>query len=51
MAWENQNIGIMDNDGFNIPLKLNESFVGECVTLSDEDLDDDEIEDKWAVER
>ena len=51
MAWENQNIGIMDNDGFNITLKLNESFVGECVTLSDEDLDDDEIEDKWAVER
>ena len=26
MAWENQNIGIMDNEGFNIPLKLNESF-------------------------
>lgn len=53
MAWENQNIGIMDNDGFNIPLKLNEGFVGECVTLTDEDLDDDdeEIEDKWAVER
>ena len=51
MAWENQNIGIMDSNGFNIPLKLNESFVGECVTLTDEDLDDEEIEDKWAVER
>ena len=51
MAWENQNIGILDGSGFNIPLKLNAGFVGECVTLTEEDLEDEEIEDKWAVER
>ena len=51
MAWENQNIGSLDGSGFNIPLKLNAGFVGECVTLTEEDLEDEEIEDKWAVER
>lgn len=51
MAWENQNIGILDGSGFNIPLQLNAGFVGECVTLTEEDLEDEEIEDKWAIER
>ncbi len=51
MAWENQNIGILEGSGFTIPLKINAGFVGECVTLTEEDLDDGPIEDKWAVER
>lgn len=51
MAWENQNIGIVDVNGFTMPLNINENFVGECITLSDEDLEDaDAITDKFAME-
>ena len=52
MAWQDQNLGFMDNDGFTVPLRLNENFVGECITLSDDDLeeDDEDIEDKFALE-
>ena len=39
MAWENQNIGILDSYGFHVPLKFNENFVGECITLTEADLD------------
>ena len=39
MAWENQNIGILDKDGFQVPLKFNENFLGECITLTEHDLD------------
>jgi len=39
MSWGNKNIGILSNDGFEVPLKMNENLVGECLVLSDEDLD------------
>lgn len=38
MTWENQNIGILTPEGFNIELNANKNYVGECVTLSDNDL-------------
>lgn len=38
MTWENQNIGILTPEGFNIDLNINKNYVGECVTLSDSDL-------------
>lgn len=52
MAWENQNLGMLTPQGFVVPIQMNENFVGECITLSEEDLEDDEdeIEDKWALE-
>ena len=39
MAWENHNIGILDNNGFQVPLKINENFLGECITLTKADLE------------
>ena len=49
MAWQNQNLGILDETGFRVPLEVNENFVGECITLSDEDLEEEDvIEDKYA---
>lgn len=49
MAWENQNLGWLDADGFTVPLSMNENFLGECITLTDEDLqEDDEIEVIYA---
>lgn len=50
MAWENQNLGFLNSDGFVVPLNMNENFIGECITLSEDDLTDDvEIEDKFAL--
>lgn len=40
MAWVCQNIGILINDGFNIPLEMNENFIGETIILRDSDLED-----------
>ena len=49
MAWENQNLGWLNADGFTVPLNINENFLGECITLTDEDLlDDEEIEVIYA---
>lgn len=52
MAWENQNLGLLNENGFKVPLEMNENFLGECITLSEADLDEDDdvIEDKYAVE-
>jgi len=49
MAWENQNLGWLNADGFTVPLEVNENFLGECITLTDEDLlDEEEIEVIYA---
>lgn len=52
MAWQDQNLGIINENGFLVELSLNENFVGECITLSEADLEDeaDTIEDKFALE-
>lgn len=38
ITWQNQNIGILTPQGYQIPLQLNERFIGECTTYSEEDL-------------
>ena len=49
MVWENQNLGWLDADGYTVPLNINENFLGECITLTDEDLlEDEEIETIYA---
>lgn len=47
MAWQDQNFGILDAEGFTMPLDFNENVVGECVTFTEDDLDD-EIEDFYS---
>ena len=51
MAWENQNLGFLNGNGFTVPLNLNENFIGECITLSEDDLNDEDvtIEDKVVL--
>lgn len=51
MAWENQNLGFLSNQGFTVSLNINENFIGECITLSEEDLNANivEIEDKYIL--
>lgn len=41
MTWQDQNIGILDKNGFNIDLTINENFLGQCITLKERDLDFD----------
>ena len=49
MAWENQNMGWLNGDGFTVPLNINENFLGDCITLTDEDLlDGEEMETIYA---
>jgi len=53
MSWENQMLGILDENGFTQELQMKENVVGECITLTDEDLADldaMEIKDKIAIE-
>lgn len=53
MDWENQNLGIVSDDGFKVELNFDTDFMSECTTLSDEilaDNDDEEIEDLIAIE-
>lgn len=44
MAWENQNLGFLTEDGFAVPINMNENFIGECITLSEDDLKDEDAE-------
>ena len=41
MAWENKNLGLLDRDGFRVPLEDNGNILGECIILTDEDLLED----------
>lgn len=41
MAWQNQNLGIMDENGFTVPIQVDAEFLGTCVTLTDEDLEEE----------
>lgn len=51
MAWEAQTFGIVDENGFTVPLKYNENFIGECITLTEDDLEEEEaIEIIYAVD-
>ncbi len=40
ITWQNQNIGILSPEGYNIPLHMNQNYVGEAITLTDEDIED-----------
>ena len=44
MAWENKNLGLLDREGFRVPLEVNGNILGECIILSDEDLLEDELD-------
>ena len=38
MSWISQNLGVLDDNGFNIQLDINENFIGECLILKDSHL-------------
>lgn len=38
MGWVTQNLGFLTKEGFQVPLKLNKNFLGECITLTECDL-------------
>lgn len=42
LTWQNQNIGILAPEGYKVPICKNNFYTGECVTLSDMDLDENE---------
>ena len=44
MSWGCKNLGILEYDGFKVPIDISKSILGEEVVLYDEDLDEDQIE-------
>lgn len=39
MAWQDQNLGFLNHEGFMVPVNVNENFSGQCVTFSEDDFD------------
>lgn len=50
MSWQDMNLGIMNKNGFSVPLNMNENFLGQCITIKERDLDNDAIEDLHSGE-
>lgn len=50
MSWQDLNLGILDKEGFKVPLDMNENFLGQCITLKNRDLDNDDITDLYVGE-
>lgn len=50
MSWQDLNLGILNKKGFRVPLDMNENFLGQCITLKNRDLDNDDITDLYAGE-
>jgi len=42
MTWGNRNLGILDQNGFLVPIVGNRNILAECAVLGDEDLVDSE---------
>lgn len=49
MAWENQSIGILREDGFNIPLNMNEHIADNCMILTEDDLREAEADEMETI--
>lgn len=40
MAWQDQNLGFLDHEGFIVPVNINENFAGQCSTFSEDDFNE-----------
>ena len=43
MSWENKNLGILDRNGFTVPIDANSNIIAECVILDDNDLEEIDV--------
>lgn len=41
MTWGDKNLGILSDDGFQVPIKIDHSMIGEMLFLTDQELDED----------
>ena len=41
MSWQDMNLGLMNQEGFCVPLDMNGNFLGKSITLTDDDLAED----------
>ena len=39
LAWQDQNLGFLDANGFKAPLEINSSLIGESLVFSNEELE------------
>ena len=45
LAWQNQQLGFMDNNGFKVPVEMQENLQSECLTFTAEELDAIDIDE------
>lgn len=41
MSWSAKNLGFINEEGFQVPVKVGDRVIGECIVLKDQDLDDE----------
>ena len=39
LSWQNRQLGFMDNNGFKVPVQMQQDWQNESITISDEELD------------
>ena len=44
LTWQNQQLGILDKGGFTVPITMNETLQGESMTISEDELNQINIE-------
>lgn len=45
LTWQNRQLGFMDNDGFQVPVKMDTELQGECLTFTAEELEQFDLEE------
>lgn len=50
LSWGCKNLGILNQEGFQIPLEMRQSDWGECLVLSSEDIDSQEKQVKYDAD-
>lgn len=48
MTWQNKNLGFQDDDGFKVPVHTDAKFIGECLVLTGDEID--QLEDVEHIE-
>ena len=46
LTWQNEQLGFLDKDGFQVPVRINENLQGESITISEDELNQLSVEEQ-----
>lgn len=46
LTWQNEQLEFLDKDGFQVPVRINESLQGESITISEDELNQLSVEEQ-----